>query len=124
MENTNGEQSRLEKVAIATRMTLLPINTYNNVDKSNEYSATHSRAISDQKTPINGKGSGEFLDIDNYKSVGGEWDINGNQYNSIGSGRNPAIALNGSTWGYGPTGLGMVNYQHPDTGKNSGQVII
>ena len=124
MENNNGKQSRLESVAIMSRNSLLPINTYNNADKANEYTATHTRAISDKSTPIYGKGSGEFLDIDNYGAVGGEWDINGNQSNSMGSGRNPAFALNGSTWGYGPEGVGMESYQHPDTSANSGQVII
>ena len=68
--------------------------------------------------------SGNFLDIDNYAGVGGEWDINGNQANSVGSGRNPAMGLNGSTFGYGPAALGMQNYKHPNTSANSGQVII
>ena len=120
----NGGQSPLEKAAIAARNSLIPINTYNNEAPANEYTATHTRALSDASTPIYGKGSGDFLDIDNYAKVGGEWDIHGNQGNSVGSGRNPAMALNGSTWGYGPQGLGMQNYQHPDTESNKGQVII
>jgi hypothetical protein len=120
----NGGQSPLESAAIAARNTLLPINTYNNGAPANEYSPTHTRALSDQTTPIYGKGSGQFLDIENYAGVGGEFDINGDQANSIGSGRNPAMGLNGSTWGYGPDGLGMQNYQHPDTAANVGQVII
>lgn len=120
----NGGQSPLEAAAIAARNSLLPINTYNNASVSNEYTATHSRAISDASTPIYGKGSGNFLDITNYSGVGGEWDKNGNQGNSVGSGRNPAMALNGSTFGYGPTGLGMQNYQSPNTAGNVGQVII
>jgi hypothetical protein len=124
MPTTNGGQSKLEIAAIAARKVLLPKNTYNNDAVANEYTATHTRAISDQSTPIYGKGSGGFLDIDNYKGVGGEWDINGNQANSVGSGRIPAMALNGSMWGYGPAGLGMQNYQHPNTAGNKGQVII
>ena len=120
----NGGQSPLEKAAIAARKRLIPINTYNNEADANEYSATHTRAISDSTTPIYGKGSGDFLDINNYSRVGGDWDINGNQANAVGSGRNPAMALNGSTWGYGPQGLGMQNYQHPNTGANTGQVVI
>lgn len=120
----NGGQSPLEAAAIAARATLLPINIYNNASNTNEYSATHTRAMSDNTTPIYGKGSGGYLDIDNYAGVGGDWDINGNQFNSVGSGRMPAFALNGSTWGYGPTGLGMQNYQHPNTSGNVGQVII
>ena len=120
----NGGQSPLEAAAIAARNALIPINTYNNAAQANQYTATHSRAISDTTTPIYGKGSGQFLDIDNYAGVGGDWDINGNQANAVGSGRNPAMGLNGSTWGYGPIGLNMTNYQHPNTSANIGQVII
>lgn len=120
----NGGQAPLEVAAIAARKAILPINIYNNAAAANEYTATHSRALSDSITPIYGKGSGGFLDIDNYSGVGGDWDKNGNQLNSIGSGRNPAFALNGSIWGYGPTGLGMTPYKHPNTSGNIGQVII
>lgn len=120
----NGGQSPLEAAAITQRNILMAISTYNNAAVANNYTATHTRAISDASTPIYGKGSGQFLDIDNYGGVGGEWDINGNQANSVGSGRNPAMGLNGSTWGYGPSGLGMQNYQHPNTAGNVGQVII
>jgi len=120
----NGNQSPLEAAAIAARATLIPINTYNNFAVANEYTATHTRALSDATTPIYGKGSGQFLDIDNYGGVGGDWDINGNASNSVGSGRNPQMSLNNATWGYGPNGLGMMNYQHPNTSLNIGQVII
>lgn len=120
----NGGQSPLEAAAITQRNILLAISTYNNAATSNNYTATHTRALSDASTPIYGKGSGQFLDIDNYGGVGGDWDINGNQANAVGSGRNPAMALNGSTFGYGPVGLGMQNYQHPNTAGNAGQVII
>jgi len=120
----NGNQSPLEAAAIAARASLIPINTYNNFAAANEYTATHTRALSDSTTPIYGKGSGQFLDIDNYGGVGGDWDINGNTSNSVGSGRNPQMSLNNATWGYGPNGLGMTNYQHPNTSLNIGQVII
>ena len=120
----NGGQSPLEAAAITQRNILMAMSTYNNASNANNYTATHTRAISDQTTPVYGKGSGQFLDIDNYAGVGGDWDINGNQANSVGSGRMPAFALNGSTWGYGPAGLGMQNYQHPNTSANVGQVII
>lgn len=120
----NGGQSPLEAAAITQREFLIAISTYNNAAAANNYTATHTRAISDTTTPVYGKGSGQFLDIDNYTGVGGDWDINGNQWNSVGSGRNPAFALNGSTWGYGPEGIGMQVYQHPDTAGNIGQVII
>ena len=120
----NGGQSPLEAAAIVQRNILIAISSYNNAAVANNYTATHTRALSDNTTPIYGKGSGQFLDIDNYGGVGGDWDINGNQINSVGSGRNPAIGLNNSTWGYGPNGLGMVNYQPPNTSLNVGQVII
>lgn len=120
----NGQQSPLEKAAIEARKNLIVKNNYNNEADANRYTATHTRALSDATTPIYGKGSGDFLDIENYNGVGGEWDIHGNQGNAVGSGRNPAMGLNGSTWGYGPAGLGMTHYQHPDTDANLGQVII
>ena len=119
----NGGQSPLEAAAIAARATLIPINTYNNYAPANEYSSTHTRALSDSTTPIYGKGSGGFLDIDNYGGVGGDLDINGST-NYAGSGRNSEIGLNNSLWGYGPNGLGMITYQHPNTSLNIGQVII
>ena len=120
----NGGQSPLEAAAIAARNKLLPTNTYNSFAAANEYGATHTRAISDQTTPVYGKGSGQFLDINNYAGVGGSYDINGNQANAIGSGRIPMFAMNSSLWGYGPQGLGMTEYQHPNTAANTGQVII
>ena len=120
----NGGQSPLEIAAIAQRAFLIPINTYNNAAPANTYTATHTRALSDGLTPIYGKGSGQFLDIDNYGGVGGEWDRNGNQSNSVGSGRNPLLTLNSASWGYGPTGLGMSLYTQPNTSLNIGQVII
>ena len=119
----NGGQSPMEAAAIAARITLLPINTYNNASFSNEYSATHTRALSDQTTPIWGKGSGQFLDINNYGGVGGSYDTNGNQIYA-GSGRLPIMGMNNSLWGYGPNGLNMTNYQQPDSSLNIGQVII
>ena len=120
----NGGQPPLEAAAISARNVLIPINLYNNYASANEYTATHTRALSDQTTPVYGKGSGQFLDIENYGGVGGDWDINGNQANSQGSGRSPLLSNNNSTWGYGPTQLAMVPYQHPNTSLNIGQVII
>jgi hypothetical protein len=73
--------------------------------RQNQYGATHTRAISDKNSPIHGKGSGQFLDIYNYGGVGGDWDKNGNQAISIGSGRDQEIILNAATWGYGPTAI-------------------
>jgi hypothetical protein len=120
----NGGQSPLEAAAILARNTLLPANIYNNAAVANEYTATHTRAVSDASTPIYGKGSGNFLDIDNYAGVGGDWDINGRAATAIGSGRNPALSLNSATFGYGPVGLSMTPYVAPNTSLNVGQVII
>jgi hypothetical protein len=117
----DGGQSALEVAAIAQRNKLLPINIYNDAAASNQYSATHTRAVADQTTPHYGKGTGQFLDIENY-NAGSDWDIQGNptNANSQGSGRNAAFANNASTWGYDPQN----HYLHPDTSKNIGQVII
>jgi len=115
----NGGQTPLEIAAIAARNQLLPQNTYNNTTVANEYTATHTRALADQTTPHYGKGTGGFLDILNY-NAGSDWDIYGNQANSIGSGRNPAFTLNDAQFGYDPTH----NYTAPNTALNVGQVII
>lgn len=114
-----GGQSALEAAAIAQRKVLLPQNIYNDVDAANEYSATHTRALADKTTPHYGKGTGDFLDIYNY-NAGADWDIFGNQSNSVGSGRNPAFSLNYGVWGYNNEHY----YQHPDTAANVGQVTI
>jgi hypothetical protein len=115
----NGGQSALEKAAIAARNSLIPMNSYNSVAPANQYSATHTRALADEATPVNGKGTGGYLDINNY-NAGGSLDINGNPEVAIGSGRNAAIANNAGTWGYSPT----KTYMHPDTKGNTGEVII
>ncbi len=120
----NGGQSPMEAAAIAQRAILIPINIYNNYAPANEYTATHTRALSDQTTPVYGKGSGQFLDIFNYGGVGGDYDINGNQALYAGSGRNPEIVLNAGLWGYGPSQIAGSDYTHPDTSLNVGQVVI
>jgi hypothetical protein len=108
--------NRLEQAAIATRNTLIAINNYDNVADANNYTATHTRALSDQQTPVNGKGTGVFLDTYN---GGGSLDVYGNPA-AAGSGRLAAFANNTSTWGYGPSS----NYQQPDTSGNVGQVTF
>jgi len=120
----NGGQTPLEAAAIAQRAFLIPTNIYNNFAQANEYSATHTRALSDQTTPVYGKGSGQYLDIYNYRGVGGDYDINGNQALYGGSGRNPEIILNAGLWGYGPSQIAGSDYTHPNTSLNIGQVVI
>jgi len=121
--NNNGGISKLESDGNLFRNNNIVNNVYNNADTSNNYTSSHTRALADSKTPNYGKGTGLFLDIENYKA-GSDLDINGNQGNSVGSGRVPAFALNASTWGYGPAGAGMTPYKAPDTSKNKGQVTI
>lgn len=106
--------NKLEQAAIARREALIAINNYNNEDDGNNYSATHTRALSDELTPVNGKGTGIFLDTYN---GGSNIDTYGNPTYG-GSGRVPSIANNGATWGYTPDS----HYQHPDTSGNVGQV--
>jgi hypothetical protein len=108
--------NKLEEAAIASRNVLIAINNYDNVADANNYTATHTKALSDQETPVKGKGTGVFLDTYN---GGGSLDIYGNPA-AAGSGRLAAIANNTSTWGYGPTSY----YQQPDTSGNAGQVTF
>jgi len=114
-----GGQTALEQYAINQRKVLIPKNIYNNEDKANNYSQTHTRALADQTTPNYGKGTGNFLDINNY-NAGSDWDKLGNPAVAVGGGRNPMFANNLATWGYGVNS----NYKKPDTSKNIGQVII
>lgn len=120
----NGGQSPLEARAIEARGNLIPLNFFNNADNSNNYGATHTRALSDSTTPFRGKGSGGYLDIENYETVGDSYDINGNSTYWVNSGRNSLLTNNSSTWGYGPVGLNMQNYVQPNMSLNVGQVII
>ena len=106
--------NKLEEAAIIRREALIAINSYNNEDEANNYSAKHSRELSDQSTPLYGKGTGIFMDTYN---GGSDIDINGNPTYG-GSGRLSAFANNASTWGYGPDEY----YKSPDTSGNKGQV--
>lgn len=101
--------NKLEEAAIAARDALVTKNTYKGDESGNEYSATHSRALSDAKTPVNGKGTGVFLDTYN---GGGSLDINGNPA-AAGSGRIQNIVKNEYNKDK--------EYTHPDTSGNVGQ---
>lgn len=122
-----GGQTDLEYAAIIQRNTLIPINTYKNDVPANQYSVNHTRAITDAQTPNAGRGTGRYLDIDNY-GAGLDWDKQGNPNQGTvvgaGIGRNQSMTLNSATWGYGPAGLNMTNYQYPNMALNVGQVII
>jgi hypothetical protein len=108
--------NKLEEAAILARVKNLVKNTYDSENNSNSYTVTHTRALSDNETPVYGKGTGIFLDIFN---GGGYDDINGVP-KWAGSGRLAAYTNNLSTWGYGPGST----YTAPDTTLNSGQVNI
>lgn len=101
--------NKLEQAAIAARDNLVGFNTYKGDDNSNNYTATHTRALSDQTTPVYGKGTGTFLDTYN---GGGSLDINGNPA-AAGSGRIQNKAFNQ----YNENN----QYEHPDTSGNEGQ---
>lgn len=115
--------NRLEQAAIAQRNTIIAFNNYNNNAASNNYTATHTRALSDQTTPVNGKGnplaplghsSGSgFYDIQG--AVGGDLDINGNPA-MAGSGRIQNVTVNQYKY--------LTQYDHPDTSGNIGQVVL
>ena len=95
--------TKLEQLAVIQRTTLINPNYYNlnwkpPLNNNNVYSATHTRALSDNTTPIYGKGTGKFLDTNN---GGGSLDINGNPING-GLGRLSSIQLNTAQWSYGP----------------------
>jgi hypothetical protein len=101
--------NKLEQAAIAARNSLIPTNTYKGDAAGNQYSGTHSRALSDQQTPVSGKGTGVFLDTYN---GGGSLDINGSP-SAAGSGRIQNVAVNEFD--------NDNQYQHPDTSGNEGQ---
>lgn len=101
--------NKLEQAAIAARDNNLGFNTYKGDTDSNNYSATHTRALSDQQTPVAGKGTGVFLDTYN---GGGSLDINGSP-DAAGSGRIQNKAFNQYNENQ--------QYEHPDTSGNVGQ---
>ena len=101
--------NKLEQAAIAARNALIPTNTYKGDAAGNEYSATHTRALSDEVTPVAGKDTGVFLDTYN---GGGSIDING-ATDAVGSGRIQNVAKNEYN--------SINSYQHPDTSGNEGQ---
>lgn len=103
-------QSRLEQIAIAQRNTLIPFNTYNNANNGNNYSAGHTRAKSDETTPVQGKGTGIYMDSQN---GGGSIDVYGNGI-ATGSGRIGNLLFNQFNQNNG--------YSHPDTTGNVGQI--
>jgi len=106
-----AEQSDLERIGINVRNGLISRNTFNKSD-GHKYGPTHTRALSDNETPIQGKGTGIFLDTYN---GGGDLDINGNP-EVVGSGRIKNKSMNE----YNEN----ATYTKPDTSGNVGQIIV
>lgn len=103
--------NKLEQIAIAQRNTIIPINVYNS-DPTQNYKSTHTRALSDNETPINGKGTGVYMDTFN---GGSSVDIYGAP-NAAGSGRIGNTTFNQYNQSNG--------YTTPDTSGNIGQVTL
>ena len=104
--------NKLEEIAIEARKQLLTKNTFNDDAKSNNYSATHTNALSDEATPANGKGTGISFDTAN---GGSHHDIYGVAH-AAGSGRLGNVIKNQYAQDK--------PYEHPDTSENIGQVTI
>lgn len=108
-----AKQSELEKLALQARAENVTRNTYNGDSDDKKYSATHTRALADNKTPEHGKGLGNGTYLDTNGDAGSATDIFGNP-DYVGSGRNKSLASNQYTkskW-----------YETPDTTKNIGQI--
>ena len=102
--------NKLEEAAIKQRAALIPQNTYNGSDVSQEYTASHNNTKSDGD--LKGKGTGIHLDTYN---GGGDFDINGNP-SIVGSGRIQNLVINKFN--------AENSYEHPDTSGNVGQVTV
>lgn len=86
----SDKKSKLELIGIEARNAAIIKNTYNGSSESSQYSATHSRAMSDEETPLHGKGTGKSLDTAN---GGSSVDINGDP-SILGSGRKGNLKFN------------------------------
>jgi hypothetical protein len=104
--------NKLEEAAIAARQQLLTNNAFNNAAPANNYSVTHTNAMSDETTPNHGKGTGVAFDSAN---GGSHQDIYGNP-NYAGSGRIGNTVINEFNNDNG--------YTQPDMTGNVGQVTI
>jgi len=107
-----SHQTKLEEIAIEARKTLITKNVFNDSALQNNYSATHTNAISDEITPANGKGTG----ISFGTSDGGSQDDIHGVSSAAGSGRLGNLVKNQYNAENG--------YHHPDTTENIGQVTI
>jgi len=105
--------NELERIALQKREELIARNTYNGVSNDHEYTAMHTRAISDTESPEHGKGLGNGTFLDVYGEAGSATDIKGNP-EVPGSGRVKNVATNQ----YDKDKI----YEEPDTTGNIGQI--
>lgn len=85
-----AERSKLDLIGEEARNNHIIKNTFNGNSEDKQYSRTHSMALSDEETPVHGKGTGIELDTEN---GGGSVDINGDPGIS-GTGRKGNIRFN------------------------------
>lgn len=107
-----SQASKLEEIAKNKREELLTKNSFNKSGEGKKYNVNHSKALSDDKTPDHGKGTGKFLDTYN---GGNDFDVNGNP-NKSGSGRAQNLGFNKYSQENG--------YSHPDTSGNDDQTSV
>lgn len=105
-----GKQTKLEQIGLEQRAKTISRNDFNTTADNKMYSRSHTKALSDDETPNQGKGTGKQLDT---QGGGSKIDINGD----------PAIISSGRV---GNTRLNAYNnkneYTKPDTSGNIGQV--
>lgn len=105
--SNNGGPTKLEIIAREARERTITNNVY---QTTNQYSETHTRAISDELTPENGKGTGRYLDT----TDGGSRTDKKGVVGKANTGREGNLVLNQ----YNKTN----EYQRPDTSGNVGQI--
>jgi hypothetical protein len=109
-----------------------PFTPYKNPDATgnanDKYSVNHTRALADDLTPYNGKGTADGISQGTYQAIfnykGGSVDDIYGTADQQGSGRNKQVILNAATWGYGPKVIAGDRYVSPDTSLNKGQVYF
>lgn len=115
--------NKLEKNGINARNTLITINDYDNVTNNNNYTSTHTKALSDNKTPEHGKGNPKDSSVDVGALGNGFYDINGAIGNSYDINGSPQIAGSGRIANVlkNPYNFNL-QYIKPDTTLNVGKV--
>jgi len=95
---------------------------------SDSYGINNTNALTDDKSPYNGRGTGDGVINGTYQAStnynGGNIEVKLGAIVVDGSGRNSQISLNAGIWGYGPSQIAGAKYVTPDMAGNVGQVII